>query len=191
MVFESSSPKQPQERLRYEGINYTVDNVVLSFKNGEPLLLLIKRKSGDWAMPGGFRDVRMVGAKPEVEDIYSAAARELTEETGGKVTGRKDIVYQGRVEDPRNEDDRYIETAVVFSEESTPFPVIGSDDADEADWVSASDPRLRTLFEHHRAIIISSLRVAIQRGLVSDHVREVNDLILRLEGFKNNDRKFA
>jgi ADP-ribose pyrophosphatase YjhB (NUDIX family) len=56
----------------------TVDSVILTIRNNQHKLLLIRRANnpykGEWALPGGFVD--------ENESLEAAAQRELKEETG-------------------------------------------------------------------------------------------------------------
>jgi len=56
----------------------TSDNIILTLKDGEPVVLLIRRGNppfqGYWALPGGFLDPN--------ESLETCAARELQEETG-------------------------------------------------------------------------------------------------------------
>lgn len=113
--------------LAKHGPNQAADAVVES--NGH--ILLIRRRSGDWAIPGGKIDTG--------ERAADAAVRELREETGLDLYGYEGaVVYEGYVDDPRNTDNSWMETSAryFFVEDSTPA-VQGADDAIQAKWFRA------------------------------------------------------
>ena len=69
---KKTMPTSINRKLWHNGPNYTADSVIIN-----PIaqkILLIKRSSGEWALPGGF-------VNPE-EDSFTAAIRETKEETG-------------------------------------------------------------------------------------------------------------
>ncbi len=111
----------------------TVDNLIFTYveENGSRRigkLLLIKRGNhpsiGWWALPGGFVDFR--------ENLETAAARELEEETGLKgVKGVQLGSYGDYDRDPRT---RIITTAYVFVEEEGRLKATAGDDAADAGW---------------------------------------------------------
>jgi bifunctional NMN adenylyltransferase/nudix hydrolase len=113
----------------YPPIFHTVDNVVLY--NG--YILLIERKAepgkGLWALPGGF-----VNAK---ERVFSAAVRELQEETGLKAKPEWYNPEGKMFDDPnRSQRGRTITTAYLCIVPSRfPAPTVkGMDDASKAQW---------------------------------------------------------
>lgn len=100
-----------ESRLYHEGPNYTADAVVTRKRGDVWEILLVQRPDGSWAFPAGFRDP--IDAEGTLEDPEQTIIREAEEETG--VTGLADVaktkVYEGPVEDPRNEEGkRWIET---------------------------------------------------------------------------------
>lgn len=111
----------------------TVDNLIFTYveENGSRRigkLLLIKRGNhpsiGWWALPGGFVDFR--------ENLETAAARELEEETGlNGVKGVQLGSYGDYDRDPRT---RIITTAYVFVEEEGRLKATAGDDAADAGW---------------------------------------------------------
>lgn len=60
-----------------QNIRLTVDVVLLNISQETPQFLLIQRKDGSWALPGGFVD--------DNEALKVAAKRELEEETSLKI----------------------------------------------------------------------------------------------------------
>ncbi|MES2948184.1 MAG: bifunctional nicotinamide-nucleotide adenylyltransferase/Nudix hydroxylase [Pseudomonadota bacterium] len=119
--------------------------------------VLLVRRGGDvgygqWAIPGGFVE--------KDERFYTAALRELHEETGFKTldsTMRQALkasqVFDHPLRSPRG---RLITHAFYFDLGNVRLPEIkGADDAQEAKWVALDDlPQLEDqLFEDHAAIL--------------------------------------
>ncbi len=117
------------ERLWFTGEGRAVDSIV--YRDGH-IVLVLRKDGGGWAIPGGFVD-------PGESDEH-AMRRELREETG------LDVAYppwfmgvRRRVDDPRNEADRWITTQVgVFFLSVVAFPtppvLYPADDAVRAGW---------------------------------------------------------
>lgn len=110
-------------------IYVTVDAVVFRPAADSYELLFIKRKNepfkGRWALPGGFVE--------EHEDLRDAAARELQEETGLKVTALEQLGAFGKPHrDPRH---HTVSVAYIAFVDENAEPV-AADDADEAKWFS-------------------------------------------------------
>ena len=67
-------PGDPFSRDHYEPGHFTASGFVLS-PDGRSVLLVLHRKLNRWLQPGGHID-------PEDADLFSAACREVSEETG-------------------------------------------------------------------------------------------------------------
>ena len=129
----------------------TVDIVLIRKKSSGNQVLLIQRSNnpfqGKYALPGGFVDIN--------EDLESAAARELTEETGLKQIKLIQIhTFSAPNRDPRG---RVISTAfgAVLDDEDDLLLQTGSD-ASQAIWVGLSD--LPPLAFDHLLIIKAALK---------------------------------
>ncbi len=119
-------------------------------------VLLVRRGGnvghGQWALPGGFVD--------KDERFYSAALRELYEETGFKTldSPMRQAFKAGQVFDHplRSARGRLITHAFFFDLGAIRLPEVkGSDDAQEAKWIPIAElPSLEDqLFEDHAAIL--------------------------------------
>ncbi len=117
----------------------TADCIVIT-KEADAKVLLIQRGDdpykGCWAFPGGFMNMD--------ETTEQCAIRELEEETGMKVTGLRQIGSYSKVDrDPRG---RTVTVAYLVVIDK-PLPVIGQDDAAQAEWWPLSSlPKLA--FDH-------------------------------------------
>ena len=117
----------------------TADCIVIT-KEPDAKVLLIQRGDdpykGCWAFPGGFMNMD--------ETTEQCAIRELEEETGMKVTGLHQIGAYSKVDrDPRG---RTVTVAYLVVIDK-PLPVIGQDDAAQAEWWTLSSlPKLA--FDH-------------------------------------------
>jgi bifunctional NMN adenylyltransferase/nudix hydrolase len=119
-------------------------------------VLLIRRGgnigNGLWALPGGFIET--------YETFYTAAVRELAEETGFKaLPSRMKNALRGQAifDHPlRSARGRIVTNAFHFDLGDTPLPEVrGSDDAKEARWVPTADVAAMEaqLFEDHATIL--------------------------------------
>lgn len=105
----------------------TVDAIVTAGKIGQPMVLLIRRKSGPfkdkWALPGGFIGID--------ETLLNACKRELEEETGlSNIDLKQFYTFDAPGRDPR---ERVI-TVTFYGKLSEPLPIAGGDDASDAKW---------------------------------------------------------
>lgn len=130
----------------------TTDCVVLTTHSTSPKVLLIKRKhppfKGFWAFPGGFVNMD--------EDLESAAARELEEETAIRGIQLKQFKTYGHpLRDPRHRTVTVVFAAFVENE-IHPIP---ADDAAEANWF-ALDSLPPLAFDHQA--ILSELLLSVR-----------------------------
>ena len=129
----------------------SVDIVIFRKNQAGYQILLIERVNnpfrGKFALPGGFVDIN--------EDLESAAARELKEETGLELVNLQQIqTFSAPDRDPRG---RVITTAfgAVLDDEEDLSLQSGSD-ASQAIWVDLS--KLRPLAFDHLLIIETALK---------------------------------
>lgn len=112
------------ERLWHPGANYAADAVVVA---EESVLLVQRRDTGLWALPGGFVD--------DGETSLEASRREVAEETGLELHSPGVKVYRGPVDDPRNSVDRWIESTAYLYAESVCQPICAKDEVLAVDWL--------------------------------------------------------
>jgi 8-oxo-dGTP diphosphatase len=131
-------------------VGVTVDLVVLTVRDGEFCVLLVRRGThphrGWWALPGGF-------VRPH-EDLDSAARRELGEETGLLANAHLEqlATYGAPERDPRM---RVISVAYLALAANLPLPAAGTDADDARFWPiadRAQAPRPALAFDHDRII---------------------------------------
>jgi ADP-ribose pyrophosphatase len=151
------------------GPNNAADPVVVATDpatNKRRLLLIRRDDTGAWALPGGNVDPG--------EHVSNATVRELQEEAGIDLRDTEsEVIYEGYVDDPRNTDNAWFETAArLFRLDHAPQPQAG-DDAAEARWFDCNDidelrdairaldridPSVEPLYASHADIIAEALR---------------------------------
>ncbi|MGH2638894.1 MAG: NUDIX hydrolase [Rhabdochlamydiaceae bacterium] len=115
---------------QYERPSVTVDVIMMSLRQGDLHVLLIKRRSwpfeGMWAIPGGFVNMN--------ESLETAAKRELREETGVEDVYLEQLYTFG---DPGRDPRTRVITVVYFALlDSERLQVRAADDAIEVEWYS-------------------------------------------------------
>ncbi len=113
---------------KYERPSVTVDVVMMSLRQGDLQVLLIKRRAwpfeGMWAIPGGFVNMD--------ESLETAAKRELREETGVEDVYLEQLYTFG---DPGRDPRTRVITVVYFALlDSERLQVRAADDATDVSW---------------------------------------------------------
>lgn len=148
MCFDTVAPGE----LWFDGPNYTADAVIIDQRQQK--IVLIQRKTGEWALPGGFVD-------PGDIDASSAARREVSEEASLDMTDEGQLIFNGVVDDPRNTERAWIETSAYLFNGDSSAPVAAADDAQNAQWHDISN--LPQLYASHQHILNLALdRIANQ-----------------------------
>src|SRR5213082_1866674 len=130
---------------KYERPSVTVDVVMMSLRQRDLQVLLVKRRSwpyeGMWAIPGGFVNMD--------ESLEKAAKRELQEETGVQDVYLEQLYTFG---DPGRDPRTRVITVVYFALlDSERLQVKAADDAADVCWFSVYDlPSLA--FDHDKII---------------------------------------
>ncbi len=130
---------------KYERPSVTVDVVILSLRQRDLQVLLVKRRSwpyeGTWAIPGGFVNID--------ESLEAAAKRELQEETGVQDVYLEQLYTFG---DPGRDPRARVITVVYFALiDSERLQVRAADDAVDVGWFSVYNlPQLA--FDHAKIL---------------------------------------
>src|SRR3954453_15454307 len=142
-----------QDPFTYDPTEYppfavTVDVVALTVRKGQLAVLLVERGEephrGQWALPGGF-------VKPD-EDLATAAARELGEETGVDDLGghlEQLQTYGSPDRDPRM---RVVTVAYLAFAPASQLPHAGTDAAGARWWAGADVAPLDLAFDPPRIL---------------------------------------
>lgn len=147
------------------GPNHAADALItrVSEETGLLEILLIQRRSGEWAIPGGMVD--------SGEEPLDAAYRELVEESGVSLDATTPrLVYQGMGDGPRNTDNAWIETSAYHfhlspgSATAKAAPVAGSD-AKGARWATITPELVRSLYANHGELVAMALTQARAAGI--------------------------
>ena len=199
---EAYDPKQ------YDNPCSTVDIAVVTC-SGQPerfQILMIRRKNhpsiGMWALPGGFVEMR--------EDLETAAARELEEETSVTGVPLVQVKTYGAVErDPRTRIISVLYLALLRREQ---IPASAGDDAADALWYDVrlekqseqgeTSQYLLTLTNEERGITLKAFventrrqmeyirtrdsKVISTSGIAGDHAALITDTLLFISDAKNN-----
>jgi ADP-ribose pyrophosphatase len=160
------------------GANFAADPIVTRFHPDSKDLIqvvVIKRKDGgEWALPGGMADkgelVSQTVRREFIEEAGNIADPEAKAEFEQNIkqlfeTGK--IVYRGYVDDPRNTDNAWIETAAFHfhcSEDlALRLHLEAGDDAAAVTWIDANDQCYEyvNLYASHKQMVdkaVASLR---------------------------------
>jgi len=133
----------------------TVDMVVFAVTAGGSKVLLIERRDepyrGKWALPGGFVEMD--------EELQTAAARELAEETGlGEVVLEQLHTFGTVGRDPRG---RVITVVYWGIVEAGKMEVTAGDDAAQAKWFDM-DKLPQLAFDHDEMIKMAAEKIKPQ-----------------------------
>lgn len=179
---------------KYERPSVTVDVVIMSLRQQDLQILLVKRRSwpfeGMWAIPGGFVNID--------ESLESAAKRELQEETGVQDVYLEQLYTFG---DPDRDPRTRVITVMYFALLDTErLQVRAASDAADVGWFSVYDlPPLA--FDHEKVLnyALSRLRGKLDYTTIAFNLlpeqftlrelQRVYEIILHRKLDKRNFRK--
>ncbi|STQ89388.1 NUDIX domain-containing protein [Iodobacter fluviatilis] len=141
---------------------FTVDSVLFTVKNGQLMVLLVKRAqapfTGAWALPGGFIDVE------QDTNTDATASRKLEAKTGLKPAYLEQLqVISGPDRDPRGFSVTLAYFALVACQDVS--PQISS--VESASWIAVSDLEKTNLAFDHLQIIQMAKQRLQQKTLYS------------------------
>lgn len=163
------------------GPNHAADFLLTRFNTDTNQLeaLLILRKNGQWAIPGGMVDA---GESPA-----AAAMRELKEETNipYSTSTKTWELYRGYVDDYRNTDNAWMETVVLHEHLGNVTPrdwqdPSGGDDARKAEWRPLTPDLITGLFASHPSFVKAGLEALTEAPGTDPRVRVAAAALLRL-----------
>jgi 8-oxo-dGTP pyrophosphatase MutT (NUDIX family) len=153
----------------YWGPNLTADPIVMRYDQPEPMVLLISRRdTGQWALPGGFIDAGETALQAAIREAGEEALIDLDQLP---TTGQ--LVYQGPLNDTRATAHAWPETtAYLFAlppEVTTNLPLgpyKAGDDADTAYWQPVNRVG-ELLFGSHQLLVAGAVDLAAGLALES------------------------
>jgi ADP-ribose pyrophosphatase len=175
---DKGHPQNPMGRTGIEGrgllgawgANQAGDPILTKVNpdTGKLELLVIQRKdSGQWALPGGMVD--------EGENIFKTIARELEEETTVKLDfSDAKHVYQGYVDDRRNTDNAWMETTVKHKHLTGKLAAqVNPQAGDEADarFIPLTKADVESLYASHGSFVKQALREMVKDKSLDASVR--------------------
>lgn len=152
------------------GPNFTVDGVLWRIHNSTLQFVLIRRQTGELALPGGHIDAD--------ETPVMTVRRELSEEVTLDENRylHLNVLYTGYVDDPRNTDNAWAETTAFMlywhddrkkpTGDMANFVPIAGDDAKEAMWVDFTLDLPDKLYASHGQILKSAVALLSEAGVV-------------------------
>ena len=148
-IKEVESDSHHYDASKYERPSVTVDVLMMSLRQRDLQMLLIKRRAwpfeGMWAIPGGFVMMN--------ESLEAAAKRELQEETGVQDVYLEQLYTFG---DPERDPRTRVITVVYFALlDSERLQVRAASDATDVGWFSVYD--LPPLAFDHQMIVEDAL----------------------------------
>jgi len=161
MATRSRRPAPPAgyDPSRYPAFAVTVDVVILTMRDGELHVLLVRRGqepfAGAWAVPGGF--------KLPTETLDDAARRELAEETGVDVAGL--LTQFGAYGDPGRDPRMDVVTVAYLAVVRDVGDVVAGSDAAHAELVRVADVLdggFDLAFDHDRIVRDAVERVRLE-----------------------------
>lgn len=144
--------KLPEGRgqLWHDGANSTADAILITNEPTPRILMVQRRDTGQWALPGGFVD--------DGEFAIMAARRELQEETGlSAPSGEPTLIYHGLVADPRSTRQSWPGTTACLWRVDAPQPAQAGDDATNATWLPVNSLKVSELYGSHYWLIQRAL----------------------------------
>jgi len=182
-IFAGREEKREASGLWHEGENRAADALVLLPLKGIPYILLIQRRDGTYALPGGFVE----GNKPGAAAAADASREEVEQETGLSLPpkAREIGYYSDKGRDPRSTGDRWVSTRVFayhMPDASNLPPVTHEGDPDggarHALWVTIPETRRLNFYADHAKILKKYLEdelrnMAAEGLLLHDVVDEV------------------
>lgn len=133
------------KKYQYEFPMASLTSDVIVHATMGDFVLLIKRQDGEWALPGGFVNIG------EGETFYSAAQRELREETQLEPESLEYFKTYGSPDrDPRGR----VVTQVFAAKQSCPTKIKVSSDAEDYSWIRLANIEHtgELAFDHHRIL---------------------------------------